>query len=869
MVKNSRNISKFIKNLFNIRNPSEQSEIFNRTNDFKQIQDKITIGSFEYFIANEEIHCSTSCYDIFGFKNDEKITINDLLSCVHEDDYDDVKQLLMQTAKDYTDFSSNFRIYHAQTKELRYIALKTEVFTQNNKSIKMIGIVQDTTEKMQFDQHMINMNHYYKYIFDHLHTGIWMRQSINGPLIFASKGLEELLQIPLTTLYQDPDCWKEMVLPMYRDELFNKYKTLKDGVSIEHKYRIKTANGVTKWVYEQTIPKVNDYGKVTHIFGMVTDVSSEIEVQQKLQFLAKNDPLTTLPNRHSLHEQINDFIQRDDIHYFSLFYVDLDNFHWIIEDLGYEIGDIVLKTIANRIVNTLPQDSYIARADSDSFIFVLFDQENEDNIFSIAHRVMQAIKHKIKAKAYEVYVTASIGVCFYPDNGEDHLTLLKNAHAALYHAKKLGKNNYQIYSLKEDMNFPKKHILEQDLRQALKNDAFKVFYQPKVNPKTKAIEGAEALIRWNHDKWGLVPPDDFIPLAEEKHLIHHISYWMIHEVLKQLNCWQEQNYTLYPISINLSPLTLLRQEVVETVKNALDRFQIPAKYIELEITESSLLKNEKIVSKTIQALKALGVKIALDDFGTKYSSFHYLQTFAIDTLKIDQTFIQSLKSADHTKTKEAAIVSSFLHLAKGLGMTTVAEGVEEYEQLEFLLQKECDIIQGYIYSKPVPADKFAEMMKARYLKPKKQKTYIKPEKERRKYFRFYFPQHLPATLNISHVNNRKVDSGYATILVENISLGGIRFLSTLKLPVNANVKFNFQIEMMNEYFNLDGTLVYTNEERPDIYAYGVSLQMSEGKRDQLAEIINKMTVFKKLNNNIPDTDLIEQDPYIYLRENSL
>src|SRR5690625_4924179 len=732
MVKNSQSISQFIKDLFNIRNRSER-ETVEVTNNDKYMQKKRNTGSFEYFIANEEINCSTSCYNIFGYKNDEKITIADLLACVHEDDYDGVEQLLKQTAKDPIDFSLNFRIHHAQTKALRYIELKAEIFTQDDQTMKMIGIAQDLTEEIKFDRHMINVNNHFKYIFDHLNAGIWMRQSINGPLIFASKGLEDLLQIPLTTLYQEPDCWKEMVLPMYRNELFNKYKVLKDGVSLEHKYRIKTDDGVIKWVYEQTIPRVNDYGEITHIFGMVTDISSEIEVQQKLQFLAKNDPLTTLPNRHSLHEKTSEFIRRDDVKHFSLFYVDLDNFRWIIEDLGYEIRDIALKTIANRLVNTLPQNSYIARADSDSFVFILLNQENEANIFSIAHQVMQAIKRKIKAKEYELYITASVGVSLYPDNGNDHLTLLKNAHAALFHAKKLGKNNYQIYSLKEDMNRPEKHILEQDLHHALKNDAFEVFYQPKVNPKTEAIEGAEALIRWHHDKWGLLLPDDFIPLAEEKHLIHQISYWMIRKVLKQLSTWQKDNYTLYPISINLSPLTLLREEVVKTVDNALSRFQLPAKYIELEITESSLLKNEKIVLNTIKQLKELGVKIALDDFGTKYSSFHYLQTFDLDSLKIDQRFIQNLKTTDYTRAKEAAIVSSFLHLAKGLDMTTVAEGVEAYEQLEFLKQKECDIVQGYIYSKPVPADKFAEMMEARYLKPKRQKTYVKPEKERRQY----------------------------------------------------------------------------------------------------------------------------------------
>jgi len=217
-------------------------------------------------------------------------------------------------------------------------------------------------------------------------------------------------------------------------------------------------------------------------------------------------------------------------------------------------------------------------------------------------------------------------------------------------------------------------------------------------------------------------------------------------------------------------------------------------------------------------------------------------------------------------TKESTIVSSFLHLAKGLNMKIVAEGVEEYEQLEFLKQKDCNLIQGYLFSKPVTIDKFEQIMETGYLKPNKRRNYIKPEKERRKYFRFIFPDHLPAKMNITEVSKQKVSMGYADILIDNISLGGIRFLSTLRLPINTHIKLNFHFKLMNESFDLNGTLVYKNDEKAELFSYGVSFHITEGERDKLAEVINKMTVLKRQNVKIPDTVFIEGSSFAFFRK---
>lgn len=708
-----------------------------------------------------------------------------------------------------------------------------------------------------------------QYVFNHLHVGIWIRETMESEMIFVSKGMEKITQRSLESLYREPDYWKDMILPDDREEVFNRYRLLNKGQMVQHQYRIKDGNGTTKWIYEQTIPVINNNHQVVYLFGVVTDVSPKIELLKKVEFLMTNDPVTTLPNMYSCYQKIDELIKSNKNSSFALLYIDIDNFSWINDYLGHKIGDIVLKRLSSRLISKLPEEGYLAKMENDAFIMILSCTNNKDRIFRFAEMLTQLVREKITIEEYELHVTASIGISFYPENGHSNLRILENAHTALRHAKRLGKNNFQIYSFDRDISAHKKYMLEKDLRKAIANEEFEVYYQPQINPNNNAVVSAEALIRWNHEKWGIVSPEEFIPIAEEKHLIHLIGDWVIETVLHQMKTWQKQGYPLCPVSINISPVRFLRTGLENVIKKALDKYQVQAKYLQIEITEGSLLKFEENIMDTLKALKKLGVTIILDDFGTGYSSFHYLQKIDCDILKIDQSFIHNLISEEETETKEAAIVSSLLHLAKGLNMKVVAEGVEEYNQLEFLKQKQCDIIQGYLYSEPVPLDQFEQILQKRIIKPKRQKATVKPEQERRKYFRFYFSTLLPAKMRITEVHHRKINIGAATILIENISIGGIRFLSSLKLPVISNMKLSFQFNIMNQYFDLDGSLVYKNEESKNIYAYGVSFQITEREKDKLAEIINKMTIMKRLNQAIPDTKFIEENPYSFLRKKLL
>lgn len=837
-----------------------------KANHLEQAQQIANIGSWEYVIADDKMECSQACLDIFGFDQMEKLTMDSLLSHAHPEDYERLYSSMNNACENGIEFQDEYRISHSKSRKLRYITIKIQVVMKNHKPCKLIGIVKDETEQKLLNLELLETNKRYHYMFDHLHAGIWMRDFEHERNSFFSKGLARLLNIDPTIFEEDKDSWFKMVLPMYRESVKNKYAQLDKGRAIELRYRIVDGIGVTKWVYEQTIPRVNDRGEITHTFGMLTDISQQVELKEKLNFLAKHDALTSLPNYYSLHEKLDELITSDSSKKFALFFIDIDNFNDLNHSLGFQIADKVIKRVSNRLINVLPENSYLAKLDYDTFALIINDYENKEAIFQFAERILEVIENELIISDYKVYITASVGVSFYPDYANKKETLLNNTKTALFHAKRRGKNNYQIYSFNRNIDSFKKYMLEKDLRKAIENEEFELYYQPQVNPHTEAVIGAEALIRWNHKEWGIVSPAEFIPIAEEKHLIHKISDLVIRAVCKQLSNWQEQEYNLIPIAVNISPLRFLKPGLVETVKTSLEQFNIPAKYLELEITESSLLEDENHISDKINKLKDLGIKIAIDDFGTGFTSFHLLQHFHFDKIKIDRSFIQKLSLSDNNGVKEKAIVSSFLYLGKELNVDVVAEGVEEYEQLEFLQQKECNIIQGYIYSKPVPFDQFERMMKVRYIKPKKQKQFIKPKIERRKYYRFVFSHYLPVKMYVTEVNKRKVNIGSVDVLVENISLGGIRFLTTLRLPVSPNIKLKFKFTILNINFDIDGTLVYKNEEKAEVFSYGISFQMNEGTRDKLAKIINRLTILTKLNNDIPGTHFIKENPYYYLRK---
>lgn len=698
-------------------------------------------------------------------------------------------------------------------------------------------------------------------LYENLNVGIWMKEYPSWEITYISKGAEEILQIPLD-IFLNEKLWEKMIHPEDKDIVFEKRKLVEAGQTVSHQYRINCGEGTEKWIYDQTVPSFDEDGNITSLFGLFADITEEIKMQQQLDHFATHDPLTTLPNQRSLYEKLDELCSSEQINQFAVLHLDLDRFILINNSFGYDIGDLVLKKVVKKLKTMIPKDAFISRMGNNDFILVTNNYRSKQKVFQLAKKLMTEIEEPLEIHTHKIYITTSIGISFFPDDGHDKIELLRSAHAALYRAKGLDKSNYQLYSFSKDITSYKKYMLELDLREAIKNEEFELYYQPQIKPETGDIQGAEALIRWHHKEWGLVSPDEFIPLAEENHLIKEIDKLVIKKVCTQLRNWINSGYTIQPISINISPARFMEKGLVELVKDQLAIHQIRAEFLIIEITESSPLKSEESVVNTINQLRQLGIKIAIDDFGTGYSSLQYLRDFPADIIKIDQLFIQSIQT---DSIQDSAIIASIFHLAKGLGLKIVAEGVEEYEQLEFLKQNNCDQIQGYLFSKPVPNNTFRTMLKTGYITPTKPQPFETPKYDERSLFRLQLPTHMIAEISIIEISNHPINLGRIQILVENISVNGLKILSSLNLPVNSTIKFKFFIHLIGEEFELGGQLIWKNETKRNTFHYGGEFFINKTVKKQLKVIIQKMIHLQEANREIPNTPFSYEDPYDFLQ----
>ncbi|WP_051359436.1 sensor domain-containing protein [Paucisalibacillus globulus] len=594
-------------------------------------------------------------------------------------------------------------------------------------AVEGIGfIIKEITLYKQKETAMINENKSLKLIFEHLHIGVWVSEFNTGKLIYASKGLTDLYDYPIES-FEKEQLDIRYVIQKYVHQDDKEYvrqtaiDVLETGASVNMRYRIHHQNGTEKWLTCHTVPYRDANGKITHIFGMQTDVTDEVNLQEQLKFTANHDLLTKLPNQRSLDERLHCLFNEKKP--FAFGFLNLDRFSQINASLGYHVGDEVLKTIANRLLLILPESSFVARLKSNDFIILFEEYRSKEKLISLIENLINDIKQPITIDEYEINMTSSIGVSFYPEDGNSSKTLMEKAHFALSYSKKSGRNTFRLYSYSKDTAFQRKLRLENEMLEALEREDFELYYQPLVETQTGEIMGAEALIRWNHRDWGLISPGEFIPIAEENHLINDISDWVIKEACSQIREWKDKELELIPVSVNISPIRLMKKGFTEYVKSQLEVYEVPAAYFGVEITEGSLLKNEKIVIDTLAELKELGIRVAIDDFGTGFASLNYLREYQADTLKIDQVFIQS---RDGQIEKDNIIVGSVMEMAKGLKMRVIAEGVEEYGQYRFLKNRNCDLIQGYLFSRPVPVADFEQLLVKGVLNPDP----VKVEKDR-------------------------------------------------------------------------------------------------------------------------------------------
>lgn len=460
---------------------------------------------------------------------------------------------------------------------------------------------------------------------------------------------------------------------------------------------------------EDSAAPIHDWDeKLTGAVIVFHDVSAAQAMTLKMAHLAQHDFLTNLPNRVLLADRIAQAItlaKRGGTQLAVLF-LDLDNFKHINDSLGHETGDKLLQSVTQRLSSCVRSSDTVSRQGGDEFVILLGESKNGEDAALTADKILAELSLPHHIAKLELHVTTSIGISVYPTDGQDAETLIKNADTAMYHAKEKGRNNYQFFRSAMNIRAVERQYIEANLRLALEKQEFVLHYQPKVNLSTGLITGAEALLRWMHPEWGMVLPERFVPIAEECGLIVPIGRWVLREACAQARQWMDAGLPPMSISVNISALEFRQKDFFEGIRAILNDTRLEARYLELEITESVLMRDAESSTTILHQLKNLGVQLAVDDFGTGYSSLSYLQRFPIDVLKIDRSFVQDIGSA----TDNAIIVSAVIGMGNSLKLRVVAEGVENHEQLAFLRAQCCEEGQGDIFSQPLIADELTKLL---------------------------------------------------------------------------------------------------------------------------------------------------------------
>ncbi|MEE2785516.1 MAG: EAL domain-containing protein [Pseudomonadota bacterium] len=444
-------------------------------------------------------------------------------------------------------------------------------------------------------------------------------------------------------------------------------------------------------------------------YGTARDISERKEAEELINFQAYHDLLTDLPNRALLKDRLGLAIThaRRNKRKLATMFLDLDRFKLVNDTLGHNMGDRLLKAVANRLQSCLRGGDTLSRFGGDEFTLLLPEVRTRDDVVVIAEKILNRLSEPFVIDGHELFVGASIGIAMYPEAGETGEVLVQNADIAMYHVKSRGKNSYQFFSEEMNHQFSTRLSLERELRNALTQGEFEVYYQPQVSLTDASIKGVEALVRWRHGVRGMIDPEEFLPLAEETGLILQIDEYVQKQAFHDVAAWRNAGLGDILLSVNLTAMQIEEENFVERFTEALETSGLAAEYVKLEITENTLMQDmEKIIPK-LKQVQGLGVRIAIDDFGTGYSSLAYLQQFPINTLKIDRSFVSDIR-ADETG---ASIVDAIVSMARGLKLDLVAEGVENPTQLRYLKEQGCEEVQGYIFSPAVPASELAELLK--------------------------------------------------------------------------------------------------------------------------------------------------------------
>jgi diguanylate cyclase (GGDEF)-like protein/PAS domain S-box-containing protein len=579
--------------------------------------------------------------------------------------------------------------------------LLTPVFNQDHSISYIVAVTRDVTEWLHEKNKIIESEQRYKSIVEHNLDSIFTI-NLNGKILEANPAAA------LLTGYTEKQMINRSIYDLINENDIENFKSYLQksctGIALEtNDCKIIHSKGYLLIVHIKTVPIVI-HNEIKGLFVILKDLSEKVKNMEMIKFMAFHDQLTGLLNRRALLEQLNNQIhtQTHKINKFALFSIDLDRFKFLNDTLGHLAGDEVLKKVADRLSQFQSENCFIYRIGGDEFTILLLDA-NQERAGSFVSKVFSVFSQSFYLNTQEYFITPSIGISLYPNDGDDAEMLIKNADEALFRVKERGKAHFQFYRTEMNSVFTNVVALETHLRKAIEKDELSLFYQPQVDVTTGEAKSFEALLRWNDREFGNISPNVFIPLAEDTGLIIPIGYWVIEKACQQIHTWNASGYTDIRVAVNISPKQFLHLNLVPFIYSMIQTYGIQPSSLEIEITEGAM-QDKKETIPILKRLKDLGISISVDDFGTGYSSLSYLKQFPIDGLKIDRSFIRDIM----VDQKDAAITRSIIHLGKSLGLEVIAEGVEDEQQVEFLAKAKCHKIQGYYFSEPLSADELKE-----------------------------------------------------------------------------------------------------------------------------------------------------------------
>jgi diguanylate cyclase (GGDEF)-like protein/PAS domain S-box-containing protein len=659
------------------------------------------IGNWDWNIVTGELTWTDEIYRIFGIKPQEfGATYEASLSSVHPDDRESVRNAVNEAVDQKKDYGIEHRVVRPDGSE-RIVHERGKVFYDDNgKPLRMIGIIYDITERKKAEEKLRMAAK----VIENTSEGVVVTdsnaiiQSVN-PAITEITGYSEE-----EVIGKRPNVWKSN---RHEKEFYKNLwaSLLKKGRWAGEIWN-RRKNGEA-FPARQIISAIKDAeGRTIQYVSVMHDMTEIKNIQREAEHRAYHDALTELPNRLLFFDRLDQTIQRAkrDGRIFGVLCVNVDNFKNINDSMGHVAGDALLKQVAARLSGCTPE---ISRLGGDEFAIILDNIDLEQEAGITALKIKESFSEPFIHNDEELFISVSIGIALYPSDGNSAEEILKNADMAMSHIKKRGKDNLSYFTESLNEKAQKRARLEKSLRRAISKDEFVVYYQPKVDIQSGKITGMEALVRWEQPDGKLVPPGDFIPVAEKTGLILPIGEIVMRKACRQTFKWQKNYNPPLRVSVNLSVRQFQNKSIIGVVKSILQETGLSPSLLELEITESMVMTDMETAIETMSAFSKMGIQISIDDFGTGYSSLGYLKRFPINSLKIDRSFVRDIPGDSDS----AAIASAIISMSKSLNLKVIAEGVETMEQLEFLRERGCDEMQGYLFSKPLPGDEFEKLLK--------------------------------------------------------------------------------------------------------------------------------------------------------------